>query len=190
MVSLIDFIVGLFRDQLDRLGVLRVTVLVFTADKGAHHRLVSELQNMTMRGDKRAPTDTGTHGPLSVSVPGRIPGGRVLDDLIDSADVLPTPAEAAGLALPDKLGRDGTSFRDRLSGKPGHPRAWLYIDYSHRPFADKLSSPYTHPKVLYVRDKRYKLYENGEFLDLRTDPTEARALAVDDPKLRPVRTRL
>lgn len=100
MVSLIDFIVGLFRNQLDRLGVLRVTVLVFTADKGTHHRLVSELQNMTMRGDKRAPTDTGTHGPLSVSVPGRIPGGRVLDDLIDSADVLPTPAEAAGLACP------------------------------------------------------------------------------------------
>ena len=127
MVTYTDFIVGLFQDQRESLGLLRDAVFVFTADNGAHHKLVSELQKLTIRAGKSAPTDAGPHLPLIVNAPGRIPGGRVLDDLIDSADFLPTLAEAAGLTLPVQAGVDGRSFWDQLSGKTCHPREWLYV---------------------------------------------------------------
>ena len=176
MVEYTDFLVGRFQDTLEELGLLRNTVFIFTSDNGTHHNVVSDFQGGTVRGDKGAPTDAGTHVPLVVSAPGLIPGGRVLDDLIDFADFLPTVAEAARLELPSGLDVDGVSFWDRLLGGEGEPREWLYTYYFPRPFAKAFESPYTHPEVRYVRDKRYKLYSSGELFDLRADPLETRPL--------------
>ena len=190
MVAYTDHIVGRFQDKLDSLGLARETVFVFTADNGSHHRLNSELAGQTIRGDKGAPTDAGTHVPLVVTAPGRISGGRVLPDLIDFADFLPTLAEAAGLTLPARPRIDGRSFWDRLQGKPGKPRDWLYTYYFPRPFAEAFDSPYRHPEVRYVRDKRYKLYGNGELFDVLEDPGEERPLPTGHAESRSARRKL
>ncbi len=176
MVEYIDFIVGRFQDKLEQLGLLRNTVFVFTADNGTHHRLSSDLPGRTVRGDKGAPTDAGTHVPLVVNAPGMIHGGRVVDDLIDFTDFLPTLAEAAGLQVPGGDEIDGRSFWGRLQGGPGNPRQWLYTYYFPRPFADQFDTPYTHPEVWFVRDKRYKLYGDGKLFDVRADPDERQPL--------------
>ena len=190
MVEYTDFIVGRFQDRLEELGLLRNTVFVFTSDNGTHDKLMSEFRGGTVRGDKGAPTDAGTHVPLVVNAPGMIAGGRVLDDLIDFADFLPTLAEAAGLQLPSGLEVDGVSFWDRLLGGAGNPREWLYTYYFPRPFATRFDSPYTHPEVLYVRDKRYKLYRSGELFDLRSDPLEEHPLPSDHDASKAARTKL
>lgn len=190
MVEYTDFLVGRFHDTLEELGLLRNTVLVFTSDNGTHHNLVSDLHGGTVRGDKGAPTDAGTHVPLVVNAPGIIAGGRVLDDLIDFSDFLPTLAQAADLELPSGLDVDGVSFWDRLLGGEGDPREWLYTYYFPRPFADRFESPYTHPEVLYVRDKRYKLYGSGELFDLREDPFETHPLQPGHDASKSVRAKL
>ena len=190
MVEYTDFLVGRFHDTLEELGLLRNTVFVFTSDNGTHHNLVSDLMGGTIRGDKGAPTDAGTHVPLVVNAPGMIAGGRVLDDLIDFADFLPTLAEAASLRLPVQLELDGVSFWDRLLGGEGNPRKWLYTYYFPRPFADRFESPYTHPEVLYVRDKRFKLYGSGELFDLRADPLETHPLPPGHDASKSVRAKL
>ena len=104
----------------------------------------------------------------------------MIDDLIDFADFLPTVAEAAGLAIPAGVALDGISFWDRLRGGPGSPREWHYTYYFPRPFAAKFDSPYRHPEVAYVRDKRYKLYADGQLFDLRSDPHEVSPLPRSD----------
>ncbi|MCY4534348.1 MAG: sulfatase-like hydrolase/transferase, partial [Bryobacterales bacterium] len=190
MVAYTDFIVGRLQDRLEALGLLRDTIFVFTSDNGTHHTLASRLGGASILGDKGAPTDAGTHVPLVVNAPGLIKGGRVLDDLIDFADFLPTLAEAAGLALPDKTESDGVSFWPRLLGQPGQPRDWLYTYYFPRPFAEEFATPYTNPEVAYVRDKRYKLYRSGQLFDLRTDPDEMAPVPESMAALQAVRNKL
>ena len=190
MVTYTDVIVGRIHDKLEELDLLRNTVFVFTSDNGTHHTLTSRLGDATIVGDKGAPTDAGTHVPLIVNAPGLVPGGRVIDDLIDFADFLPTLADAAGLALPAQDHADGRSFWGRLRGEPGQPREWLYTYYFPRPFAAKFETPYTHPEVLYVRDKRYKLYGSGELFDVRADPDEEKPLPVSDVGSKSVRRKL
>ncbi len=190
MVAYTDFIVGRLQDRLEALGLLRDTIFVFTSDNGTHHTLASRLGGASILGDKGAPTDAGTHVPLVVNAPGLIKGGRVLDDLIDFADFLPTLAEAAGLELPDKTEADGVSFWPRLLGQPGQPREWLYTYYFPRPFAEEFATPYTNPEVAYVRDKRYKLYRSGQLFDLRTDPDETAPVPGSVAALEAVRNKL
>lgn len=190
MVAYTDFIVGRLQDRLEALGLLRNTVFVFTSDNGTHHDLASQLGGASIVGDKGAPTDAGTHVPLVVNAPGLIKGGRVLGDLIDFADFLPTLAEAAGLGLPAKIESDGISFWPRLLGHAGQPREWLYTYYFPRPFAEEFATPYTNPEVAYVRDKRYKLYRSGELFDLRADPDETSPIRDGAPRLKSVRGKL
>ena len=190
MVAYTDFLVGRIQDKLEELGLLRSTIFVFTADNGTHHRLASDLRGSRIVGDKGAPTDAGTHVPLVVSAPGLIQGGRVLDDLIDFADFLPTLAEAAGLETPGEHRTESVSFWQRLLNKPGTPREWHYTYYFPRPFADAFSTPYQHPEVVFVRDKRYKLYRSGELFDVRADPDERNPVDPSDEATQHVRREL
>lgn len=190
MVAYTDHLVGRLQDKLEELQLLRDTILVFTSDNGTHHTLLSELPRGGIRGDKGAPTDAGTHVPLVVSAPGRIAGGRVVEDLIDFADFLPTLAEGAGLALPEALAIDGISFWDQLMARQGRPRPWHYTYYFPRPYAQEFLTPYTHPEVAYVRDKRFKLYATGELFDVKADPEERRALSASDGPVAAVRRKL
>lgn len=190
MVAYMDFLVGRIQDRLEELELLQNTVIVFTADNGSHHKLSSDLFDSKILGDKGAPTDAGTHVPLVVNAPGLVPGGRVLDDLIDFADLLPTLAEAAGLEIPGEQRIDGISFWQRLLNKPGSPREWHYTYYFPRPFAETFSTPYQHPEVVFVRDKRYKLYGTGELFDVRADPDERNPLDPSDDTTQHIRRTL
>ena len=190
MVTYTDKIVGRFEDKLESIGLLENTLFIFTADNGTHHNLYSDLDRRTIRGDKGAPTDAGTHVPLFVRAPGIVPGGRVVDDLIDFTDFLPTLADAAGLQLPKPSQTDGRSFWPQLKGEKGDPREWHYTYYFPRPLADEFDTPYANPEIRYVRDKRYKLYGSGELFDTQSDPHEESALAKSHSATAAVRAKL
>ena len=189
MVAYMDFIVGRFEDKLEELDLARNTVFIFTADNGTHHNLNSELDGRNIRGDKGAPTDAGTHVPLLVKAPGVVRGGRLIHDLIDFSDFLPTLADATGLKLPSGLQVDGRSFWPQLLGEKGKPREAHYTYYFPRPFAEEFNTPYQNPEVRYARDKRYKLYANGELFDVTADPGEANPLP-ESPETTKVRAAL
>ena len=180
MVAYMDKIVGRIDDAVERLGLRDRTVVIFTSDNGTHKNIRSELNGRTIRGAKGTPTDGGTHVPLVVRSPGFGPGGRVLDDLIDWADFLPTLADAAGAKLPSTARTDGRSFWPRIRGEAGSPREWLYTWYFPRPYAKQFDGAYNHPEVRFARDARYKLYGDGRLFDLTADPEERKAV-IGDP---------
>jgi len=189
MVAYLDYNVGRIRDKLAELELLENTILVFTSDNGTDYRLVSELGGETIHGEKGTTLDDGSHVPLIVHVPGGA-GGRVLDDLIDFTDFLPTLADAADLTIPHREDLDGVTFWDRLEGNPGEPRDWIYTYYFPRPYTAGSFNPFAYPETTYARDKRYKLYGTGDLFDVTVDRHELYPLASDDTDCSAARTKL
>jgi len=109
-------------------------------------------------------TDGGTRVPCVVSWPGVIRQGRVVKDIIDFSDFLPTICQAAGVRIAADLVIDGQSFLPQLEGKPGTPRESIYLWYSRSGSAKKAE--------VFARSRRYKLYDDGRFFDVGEDRLE------------------
>ena len=189
MVNRVDLNVGRIYDKLNTLGLLDNTLVLFTADNGTDYRIVSYLNGEAVYGDKHMPTDNGTRVPLIAHVPGQT-AGRVVEDLIDITDILPTVADAAGIEVSADQALDGVSFWEQLQGNSGTPREWIYTYYFPNPHRSLFDRPKRHPEISYVRGVRYKLYSTGDLFDVTTDPEELHALAVADIDSAAARTSL
>ena len=77
---------------LERAGDLDNTLVIVTSDHG--NPLPRSKCNLY---------DSGIQVPLAARLPGTIPGGRTVDDLVSLVDVAPTVLEAAGLEIPDEM---------------------------------------------------------------------------------------
>ncbi len=172
MVSYMDSIVGKIVDKLESLGIRENTLLLFTGDNGTDQPVVSLMNGRKVVGGKGKMTNAGTRVPLIANWPRAIPKNSVSDDLIDFSDFLPTLCEAAGVELPDELKIDGRSFLPQLKGKKGNPRDWIYCWYSRSGESGKAKE--------FVRSKRYKLYQSGEFYDIKNDVHEKNDLKKDE----------
>lgn len=158
MVTYMDKLLGKLVGRLDALGLRQRTLVLFLGDNGAGGGITSQMGEVAVAGGKGSMTDNGTRVPLIASWPGVIPAGKVLRDLIDTTDFLPTLCEAAGAKLPaGKL--DGRSFLPQLRGETGTPRTWLYCWYA--PNQGKIDPPRQ-----FARDQHYKLFADGKFFEI------------------------
>jgi len=164
MVAYMDKIVGKIVQKADELGIRNNTVILFTSDNGTHLSIKTEMQGRTVRGGKGTPTDAGTHVPLIANWLGTSPEGKICDDLIDFSDFSPTLAQVAGAEVTENLTVDGKSFLPQIRGERASPREWIFCHYDPRWSVWK--------PCRFVRDKRWKLYDDGRLYDLRTDPLE------------------
>ena len=82
-------------------------------------------------GGKRSMTDEGTRVPMIASWPAGIEKrGRIVDDLVEFCDVMPTLCEVTGAELPKDYPGDGASIVPVLKGKATDRRKdWIYIWY-------------------------------------------------------------
>ncbi len=163
MVAFMDKMIGRLDAKLAELGIRDDTLLLFLGDNGTHSSVTSRFRGTDFRGGKGTTTRRGTHVPLIASWPGVVREGRVCADLVSTTDFLPTLCGAAGIAIPETV--DGVSFLPQLRGEAGQPREWLYAWYSPRQRLDLTVREFTF-------DRDYKLYRDGRFFDLRSDPFE------------------
>ena len=172
MVAYVDKIVGRILDTLEKQGVRDETLVLLTGDNGTPRAIVSELADGTrVPGEKSLSTDGGTRVPLLASWPGSVEAGRVSDALIDFTDFLPSLAEVAGAAVPDDREIDGRSFVPILRGDVRETRQWVFMDF--RPRFPGM------PEATWIRDRRFKLYDDGRFFDVEHDVAEATSLEVE-----------
>lgn len=176
MVNYMDTLVGRLVDTLEANGLRDNTLIVFTGDNGTNATLHSEFDGQQLRGGKGYTYDHGTHVPLIANFPGKIPAGQLNDDLIGFSDFFPTIVEAAGLPPKEVADGDGWSFWPQCQGENGKKREWIYGYYFPRPYSQKFDDKYSHWEVRYARDKRYKLYDNGELYDTVGDVLEKTAI--------------
>ena len=170
MVAHVDGIVGRILDTLEEQGIRDETLVLLTGDNGTPRGIVSELADGTrVPGEKSLSTDGGTRVPLLASWPGTIDAGRVSDALIDFTDFMPSLAEVAGGAVPDDREMDGRSFVPILTGTEESVREWVFMDF--RPRFPGV------PEATWIRDTRFKLYQDGRFFDIGSDVAEGTPLA-------------
>lgn len=173
-----DKLVGQLVAALDKLGLREKTLLVFVGDNGTAHQGAREatVDGRAISGLKGTMLEGGSRVPLIVNWPGTTPAGKVLKDLTDFTDFLPTFAELAGAKLPD-VKIDGHSFAAQIKGQPGTPREWVYVQLGGN---------------RYVRDARWKLTDEGALFDLKNAPFEELAVPADtsDPDVKAGRERL
>ncbi|MDG2223189.1 MAG: sulfatase-like hydrolase/transferase [Rubripirellula sp.] len=176
MVAYMDKCVGRLVDALQVSGQRENTLVIFTGDNGTNASLSSELRGNTVKGGKGYTHDYGTHVPLVVNLPGRIPPGQTNEDLIAFSDFFPTIVDAADLPAKAVTNGDGWSFWPQCLGRSGRKRDWIYGYYFPRPYAKTLDNKYNHYEVRYARDKRFKLYGNGDLYDTIKDVMEKNPL--------------
>ena len=152
-----DKLVGNLVRELERQKLSEKTVLIFCGDNGTAKSPAerSTIGGRRLIGQKGTMQEGGALVPLIVVWPGVTPQGKVIDDLVDSTDYLPTVVEIAGATLPKDKVFDGRSVVPQLRGEKGNPREWIFIELARN---------------WYVREAGWKLNEAGELFDMSGSP--------------------
>ena len=125
-VTYLDKQVGLLVAELDRLNLREKTLILFSGDNGTA-RQSGTIGGREVHGAKGSMWEGGARVPLIANWKGTTPEGKVLKDLVDFSDLLPTFAEVAGAKLPQGVTFDGRSFTPQLRGQQGTPREWIFV---------------------------------------------------------------
>jgi arylsulfatase A len=168
-VAYMDKLVGEIIDKTVELGIADNTLIIFTGDNGTGVGIKSKMGEVTIPGMKGSTTEYGMHVPLVAYWAGQIKGGQQSDHLVDFTDFLPTIAQAANIKLPEAFETDGLSFYPQLMGDFSHTRDWIFSHYD--PGKEKF------PLKRLVQNQEWKLYETGEFYNVKKDPFEKKDLA-------------
>ncbi len=170
MVDYADKAVGDLVSFLEESNLDENTLIVFVGDNGTDTPIVSNTTYGKVIGAKATTVDGGNHVPCVMQWLARTKKpGRVVTDIIDFSDVLPTICEASGAEIPSELTIDGRSFLHQFQAKPGTPRQSIYQWYSRNGEPKKA--------VSFARTQRYKLYDNGKMFDVPNDRMEQNPLA-------------
>ena len=167
MISLMDHHIGRILDRLDQLGLERETLVVFTSDHGhflGHHGL-----------NRKGPFhyEDMIRVPFIVRHPGRVPAGRVGDELVSLVDLAPTFLRAAGAPVPGAM--QGVDQDQAWRGQ-GAVRDHVLVENRCQGECLSLRSYVTRTEKLtiygdYGRDTVGGA-SYGEFFDLARDPAE------------------
>ena len=120
-ITYMDSQVGELLGLLDKEGLARNTLVLFSSEQGAQ-----------FPGCKWTNWDSGLHTSMVARWPGTVPAGRRTPALVQYADVLPTFMELAG-GKPDPSVFDGTSFAAVLRGQSDRHRGFVYGMHNNYP---------------------------------------------------------
>jgi arylsulfatase A-like enzyme len=163
----VDDSVGVILDLLDREGLARNTMIVYTSDQGFY------LGDHGMY-DKRFMYEEALRMPFLVRWPHMIEPGSESEEIGLNIDFAETFLDAAGLSSPPDM--QGRSLVPLMRGKvPADWRGSMYYRYYHDPGDHNTRAHYglrtrTHKLIYFWRKDQWELY------DLRADPGELRNL--------------
>ncbi len=159
-ITFMDAQVGRVLDALEKTGLDKNTIVLFTSDHGYHMGEHAYYQKMTL-------FENATRVPLIISAPGMKTAGQSTSALAESLDFYPTLAEACELTPPSIL--SGVSL------------ASLFDDATATPRTSVLTQ---HQEGYSLRTDRYRYTEWGadgkdgaELYDHASDPAEMTNLA-------------
>lgn len=132
MISRLDADVGLLMETLRLRKLYTNTLVLFTSDNGPHSEggVHADFHRSSgpFRGIKRDLYEGGIRVPMIAWWPGRIPSGRVSEEVWAAWDLLPTIAEFAGVPAPKEI--DGLSmYRDLIGLVQTNHHDFLYWEF-------------------------------------------------------------
>ncbi len=181
MQANIDDNIGKMVAFLDQSGLRKDTLFIFYTDNGRGRQTVHGTE---LKGGKGKATEGGLWVPCLVSWPGRLPGNVDRDELCGHIDWFMTFAELAGanVAPPGRQAWDGRSILPVLCGETdaqwnqrlfvGHRARWKNGEHEE--------SKYTECSI---QNGAFKLYNNKELYDIRSDRGEKTDIAARYPEI-------
>lgn len=174
MVTRMDRNVGRILEALEKAGLEKDTLVIFTSDHGATFETgnqgasVALDSNAPFRGGKRTLWEGGIRVPLVVRWPGKIEAGKVSDVPLHMTDLFPTILAAAGeTKSPGDL--DGTNLVPLwVEGKP-LPERTLFWEWRTEGY-NQLAAMKGDEKLVITNGGRPELF------DVRDDPAERKTL--------------
>ena len=165
-INYMDKLVGKLVKALDSLKMRQNTIIVFMGDNGTAAEGASRatVQGKKLSGKKGDMLECGSLVPWIVNWKGGGQSGKVINDLVDATDWMPTFAALTGAKLPDNVILDGKSFAPQLKGEKGTPREWIFMELGNQ---------------WYVREEKWKLNRANELFDMRNAPFEEILIPAD-----------
>jgi arylsulfatase A len=206
-IQQIDADVGALLSALERHGLARNTLVIFTTDNGyapagdiPKHRDFGHDSSAGFRGTKSDAFEGGHRVPFIARWPGVTPAGARCADLVGQLDLFATCAELFGVKLPDNAAEDSLSLLASLKGEKRPPagRTSLVHHSAEGEFAirqgewklilcpgsggwsapTRSPSPWTQAKPDNLEGlPRFQLY------NLADDPAEQRNLIAEQPEV-------
>jgi arylsulfatase A-like enzyme len=114
----LDNNVGRVLDAIDRLGIARNTIVLWCTDNGAEARRPWRGSSGPWSGFYNSVMEGGIRTPCIIRWPGRIPAGRVSNEIVHELDLFPTLAAAVGADIvPKDRAIDGVNQLPFFEGK-------------------------------------------------------------------------
>ena len=186
-VEEIDWSTGRILDCLERLGLAKDTIVIFTSDNGSNGR--NGGSNRPLAGRKGSTMEGGMRVPMIVRWPGEVAKGTTCSELATTMDLLPTLCGIAGAALP-KAKLDGFDIRGLLVGEQGAKSPYEAFYYWRRrqlqavrwrDWKYHLPLETTHPN--WTTPTRTRKGRAGKLVNLRTDLQEKTNVAAANPEV-------
>jgi len=145
-----DHRVGQILDALDANGIAGDTLVLYLSDNGpdsAHYPVVSS--SGPFRGYLGSAYEGSVRTPFMARWPGRVPAGRVSNEIVALLDLFPTLAKIAGARVPDDRVIDGVDQTALLRGESDASAREAVLFFSGR-------------TLLAVKWRRFKIFLTGD----------------------------
>lgn len=174
----IDWSLGRIMETLERRGIDRNTLVVFTSDNGpAIYKPVPRGSSALLRGGKGDTWEGGMRVPFIAWMPGRLPAGGVCRDVGSVTDVFPTCLKLAGIPMPEDRPYDGIDLMPVFNGA-SQPERSIYYYRSEELHAVRSGKWKLHFKIMeysgrdYHSGREIRKLDSPLLFDLETDPSE------------------
>ena len=169
-IKSIDDGVGQLLDYLDKNGLAKNTIVIYTSDQGFY---------LGEHGwfDKRFMYEESFRTPILMRYPKEIKPGTIVNQLVQNLDFAPTFLDYAGAKTPVDM--QGLSFRNLVKGEKGQWRDAIFYEFFEYPAVHMVKRHYG------IRTDRYKLIhfyydvDEWEMYDLDKDPHELKSIYND-----------
>jgi arylsulfatase A-like enzyme len=117
MLAEMDANVGQLLDTVDKLGLAGNTLVIFTSDNGAEFVKPWDGWSGPWRGAYFTALEGGIRVPFMARWPGRVPAGRVSNEIVHGVDMFATLARLGGAKVPTDRPMDSIDQSEFLLGK-------------------------------------------------------------------------
>ena len=165
MCENIDWNVGRIIEHLKNSDLLEKTIVIYLSDNGPN----GNRWNGNMKGRKGSTDEGGVRSPMIINWSGKIPKGKIINQIASGIDLLPTLKDLTGIKSQPKKPIDGISLQPLIMEKnPSWENRYIY-NY----WRGKLS----------LRNQNYRLDYQGQLFDMINDPSQTTDISIDRPQV-------
>ena len=169
----IDTYVGELLNTIDELGIRDNTIFVFTSDNGPEMLPGHNGWSGPWRGSYFTGLEGSLRVPFIMRWPGKIPAGRVSNEIVHALDMFTTFANVAGAEVPDDRVIDSVDQMDFLTGKQDKSNRDGFMVYVG---SDLFGIKWRNWKMMFKEVERgtdhKRTFDFPRFFNLYSDPKE------------------